>query len=81
MLHLTLHPLLSLPTAAGNLEFPCVGYSLCASKQLTAHSLTCQPSPAFPLLQEMWSFRVWGKGVKDHYHPPAPLLRGEKKAV
>lgn len=40
--------------------------------------------PAFAALppQEIWSFPVWGKGVKDHYHPPAPLLRGEdKKAV
>lgn len=32
-------------------------------------------------LREICSFPVWGKGVKDHYHPPEPLLRGEKKTA
>lgn len=30
-------------------------------------------------MQELWGFPIWGKGVKDHYHPPAPLLVGPSK--
>lgn len=40
-----------------------------------------RPCPAAGM-QELWNFQIWGKGVRDHYHPPTPLLAGpsSKKA-
>ncbi|PRW20755.1 FAD NAD(P)-binding domain-containing [Chlorella sorokiniana] len=29
--------------------------------------------------RELWNFPIWGKGVKDHYHPTAPLLVGSTR--
>ena len=42
--------------------------------QGSLNRLSAAASPPRP--QELWNFPIWGKGVKDHYHPPAPLLLG-----